>query len=98
MKRVSVFKFLAASLLITALYLPNAVMACDSAGPSTHIGQLMNLDNSNKTFTIMDAETRSPITFNTNDEIMGALKGYAGMLMVNYKESESGLTAIGVTF
>ena len=90
---------LASALMVGSMFISGAVLACDGAGPSTHMGQLMSLDTTNHTFTIRDAQTQGPITFKANDEIMTGLKDYSGNLMVNYEEKEDGgLNAVGVTF
>ncbi|HHI94560.1 MAG TPA: hypothetical protein ENK04_13785 [Gammaproteobacteria bacterium] len=86
-------------LLAGALFTSGAVLACESMGPSTHMGQLMSVDATKHTFTIRDAESRSPITFAATQEIITGLKGFAGSLMVNYEENDNGsLNAVGVTF
>lgn len=86
------------AVLLGASLITGAALACGAAGPSTHIGQLLSIDSDTQTFTIRDAETRGPITFGANDEIITTLQGFAGNLMVNYEEGDKGLTAIGVTF
>lgn len=88
-------------ILATALVLSmaaGATFACEGMGPSKHVGQLLTVDATKHTFTIQDAQSRSPITFTANNEIIDGLKGYSGNLMVNYTEDDAGLTAVGVTF
>lgn len=82
------------------LLAPVTGMACDAAGPSTHIGTVMKVDAKNKTFTIQDAQTRGPITFAATNEIIDGLKDAKGSVMVNYEEVEgsNNLKALGVTF
>lgn len=86
------------SVLFLSMLSPALLWACESAGPDTHIGQLMSVDAKGKTFTIQDAQSRSPITFVANNEIIEGLKEANGSIMVNYKETEDQLTAVGVTF
>jgi hypothetical protein len=87
------------ALFLGTLFGANATLACESMGPSTHMGSLMSVDAGNRTFTIRDAQSRSPITFVATEEIITGLKGFAGSLMVNYKEgADGGLNAVGVTF
>lgn len=87
------------AMLIAALLIPVSAWACDSAGPNTHIGKVMSVDAKKMTFTIRDAETRSPITFVATDtSIIEGLKGINGMITVNYEENGDDLTAVGVTF
>ncbi len=86
-------------LLAGALFASSTVLACESMGPATHMGQLMSVDAAKHTFTIRDAESSSPITFIATQEIITGLKGFAGSLMVNYEENDDGdLSAVGVTF
>jgi len=88
------------SILLTgAMFASGAVLACESMGPATHMGQLMSVDATKHTFTIRDAESSSPVTFIATQEIITGLKGFAGNLMVNYEENDDGgLNATGVTF
>ncbi len=86
-------------LLAGTLFASSAALACESMGPTTHMGQLMSVDATKHTFTIRDAESSSPITFIATQEIITGLKGFAGSLMVNYEENDDGgLSATGVTF
>ena len=86
-------------LLAGTLFASSATLACESMGPATHMGQLMSVDAAKHTFTIRDAESSSPITFISTQEIITGLKGFAGSLMVNYEENDDGdLSAVGVTF
>ena len=97
MKKLSLAKTVLATLLLTA---PLATWACDAAGPSTHIGTVQSVDASSKTFTIIDAQTRTPIKFVASNEIIDGLKDAKGSVMVNYEQMEgsSDLKALGVTF
>ena len=90
---------LTGTLLLGTLFGASVSQACDSMGPSTHIGQLMSLDSAKHTFTIRDAQSSGPITFVATEEIITGLKGFAGSLMVNYEKNDTGdLNAVGVTF
>ena len=82
------------------LFTPVAIWACDAAGASTHIGTVTAVDAKNMTFTITDAQTRGPITFRANNEIIDGLKDAKGSVMVSYEEVEGSkdLKALGVTF
>ena len=86
------------STVLIAILSPVFAWACDAARPNTHIGQLMSVNAEGKTFTIQDAQSRSPITFAANNEIIDGLKDANGSIMVNYKEDGDQLTAVGVTF
>ena len=89
---------LAGAILSCTFLASSAVLACDAAGKNTHIGNLMTVNAEQSTFTIQDAQTRSPITFTANGEIIEGLKDAKGSIMVNYKEDGDTLTAVGVTF
>lgn len=95
-KKIVVNTLAAATLFLT----PLAIWACDAAGPSTHVGTVQSVDAGSKTFTILDAQTRKPITFVANNEIIDGLKDAKGSIMVNYEEVDgsSDLKALGVTF
>ena len=90
---------LAGLLMLPAALLPATTWACSGAGKSTHIGNLMTVNAADKTFTIRDAQLKSPITFVASSDIIQALNDAKGSIMVNYEKQENGkLTAIGVTF
>ena len=82
-----------------ALFASSAVFACGGEASGKHIGSMMQVNASKSTFTIRDAETNSPITFNADEDIMSEVKSAKGRIMVNYEEDDEGaLTAVGVTF
>ncbi|WP_455211559.1 hypothetical protein [Kaarinaea lacus] len=89
---------LAGTALAFTVVTSSSVWACDMAGKNTHIGSLMTVNAEQSTFTIRDAQSRSPITFAANNEIIQGLKDAKGSIMVNYKEEGDTLTAVGVTF
>lgn len=80
------------------LAMPMASWACDGAGPSTHIGKVSSVDAAAKKFTITDVQTKGPITFAANEEILKGVKDAKGMVTVKYEEQGGSLTALGVTF
>lgn len=86
------------SILVGLFLVPSLSSACDAAGKSTHIGNLMTVNAEQNTFTIRDAQSRGPITFIANNEIIEGLKDASGSIMVNYEENGDTLTAVGVTF
>ena len=97
-RSMKVTTILTAAALASALFTSSALWACGAAGKSTHIGSLMTVNAEQSTFTIQDAQSRSPITFAANHEIIEGLKGASGSVMVNYTEDGDKLTAVGVTF
>jgi len=88
------------ALMGTLLLLPAITWACDGAGPSTHVGIVHSVDAGSKSFTIIDAQTRKPIKFTANNQIIDGLKDAKGSVMVNYEkvDGSSDLKAVGVTF
>lgn len=87
-----------AVLMAGLLAMPMASWACDGAGPSTHIGKISSVDAAAKKFTITDVQTKGPITFAANEEILKGVKDAKGMVTVKYEEQDGNLTALGVTF
>ncbi len=100
MKAAKTKKILSITILaLAAIFSANSVLACGGEASGKHIGSIMKVNASKSTFTIRDAETRSPITFNADDDIMAEVQGVSGRIMVNYEENDEGaLMAIGVTF
>jgi len=86
------------STLASAFILGSSVIwACGGEASGKHIGSVMKV--SKTSFTIKDAETNSPITFNASADIMKEVKSADGRIMVNYEENDEGaLNAVGVTF
>ena len=77
----------------------SSVLACGGDASGKHMGSMLKVNASKSTFTIRDAETASPITFNADADIMAEVKSANGRIMVNYEENDEGaLTAVGVTF
>lgn len=90
---------LASAALALTLGASNTIWACDAAGKKTHIGSLMTVNAEQSTFTIQDAQSRRPITFAANNDIIeGLLSANKGSIMVNYTQDSDTLTAVGVTF
>ena len=72
--------------------------ACEAAGPSTHVGKVLKIDEGKNTFTILDAQTVSPITFEASDEILSKVGDATGTAFVDYSVDGLVLTATDVTF
>ncbi|MFQ6021975.1 MAG: hypothetical protein ACE5NW_04585 [Acidiferrobacterales bacterium] len=77
---------------------PAATWACSAAGSNTHVGQLMKVDTTAKSFTIFDVETASPITFLSDEALIQGLKGVQGMVQVLYEEHGDVLRAVDVLY
>lgn len=95
---MSKLKLLAISAALAFSTTPLLSLAC-GPGHSAHMGAVLSVDASGKTFTIRDAETQAPITFLASNKIISGLKDAKGSVMVNYqKEKDGKLKATGVTF
>ena len=71
--------------------------ACSMMGPNTHVGLITSIDSKAQTFTIRDAETNKPITFNADDKIMLELAGINNdQVIVGYAEVDGKLIASNV--
>jgi len=96
---ISTKKLSIALVAVAAIFTSSALFACGGEASGKHMGSMMKVNTAKSTFTIRDAETGSPITFNADDEIMAEVKGENGRIMVNYEENDEGaLVAVGVTF
>lgn len=91
-------RFLAVAGLAAFLLAPMAAWSCSAAGENTHVGELIAVDAKVNSFTIRDAETRSPITFISDDNLIKALKDIKGMVQVLYQEEGHALRAIDVAY
>jgi Cu/Ag efflux protein CusF len=69
--------------------------ACKSAGPNKHVGSVTAIDAKAKTFTIRDAETDHPMTFEATDKILKEIK-VSDRVMVGYKEEAGKMIAVDV--
>ena len=71
--------------------------ACSMMGPNTHVGTITSIDSNAQTFTIQDAETNKPITFNADNKIMLELAGINNhQVVVGYAEVDGKLIAANV--
>ena len=86
---------IAMAIIISGTY-SAALVACSSMGPSTHAGKIMSIDEDTKTFTIMDMQTMSPVTFNADQMIMQKIMNAQGTAIVDYTGEGKDLTATGV--
>jgi hypothetical protein len=73
-----------------------AALACSAMGPNTHVGEVVAVDSTNKTFTIQDAETQQPISFSASESILLSLAEKQGQVIVRYSGAEGALTAVDV--
>ena len=65
------YKMIIALLLGLLTLLPTTnVWSCSALGPNKHMGFLLDINESSKSFIIHDAESDSPITFQADDTIL----------------------------
>jgi hypothetical protein len=57
---------------LTALVAP--AVACDNMGPGKHVGQVVAVDPAAGTITIMDAQTRAPISFSADKQTLEPIR------------------------
>ena len=85
------------SLTFSLVLSASTLWACGGEDSGKHIGNVLKISNS--TFTIRDAESNSPMTFNAKTDIINEVKSASGQIIVNYEKDEEGaLHAIGVAF
>jgi len=80
--------------IVLVLFSVSASVACDSAGSNVHIGEVTSIDSG--TFTLLDAETNSPIKFTASSELLLTLAGLRRTIAVDYREEEDRLVAVAV--
>jgi len=68
---------------LTLVSLP--ALACELAGPNTHIGEIKAIDPAQRSLTILDRQMRKPFTFLAAPE---QLKGLSPGQLVSVKYSE----------
>jgi hypothetical protein len=95
MKKQILTIVMAAGLLISAT---TPAFACSVAGPNKHVGQVTAVNAKAGTFTIMDAETRKPITFAAAAGILKDAAKAKGSVMVSYKQSDGKMVAKDIHF
>ncbi len=87
----------AAMMLTAALSIPALALACGAPGSTTHVGGLMAVDQDNKSFTILDAQSGSPVSFVADDGILESLGGASGVIQVTYEQTGETLRALAVS-
>jgi len=89
-KRMKI-KLSIAAMLIGGLALSTPALACDAAGPNTHVGQVLSVDGNH--FTIRDAQTGGPISFTASQQLQGSLPAAGDSVTVKYSGDEKDLIA-----
>ncbi len=81
------------SIVLVLLFL-SPVYACESAGTNVHVGEVTAI--SADTFTLLDAETGSPIEFSASSELLLTLAGLRRTIAVDYSKEQGRLVALAV--
>ncbi len=87
------YKWIIISVILMLLSV-SASVACDSAGSNVHIGEVTSIDSG--AFTLLDAETNSPLKFTASSELLLTLAGLRRTIAVDYREEEGRLVAVAV--
>ena len=90
-KLLSMFIVFVASMVFSL-----GALACQAMGPTTHVGRILSFDLEKSTFTILDSETVSPVTFSADEKIMQQIAQAKGMAMVDFTDDGVTLTATNV--
>ncbi|GMQ99555.1 MAG: hypothetical protein BMS9Abin18_0373 [Zetaproteobacteria bacterium] len=80
------------------MFAATPTFACSTAGPNKHVGQVTAVNTKAGTFTIMDAETRKPITFAASAGILKDAAKAKGSVMVSYEQSDGKMVAKDIHF
>ena len=92
-------RFFAITLVVGSALIPHVSSACSAAGPSTHVGKVVSIDDVAKSFTIMDAESLNPIRFFATDDILTQIRASQGTAFVDFeKRNDDTLAATNVIF
>jgi hypothetical protein len=85
-----------AGLLAAILMAPAAGQACSALGPNKHVGTVIGLDAAAQTITVLDAQTRQPVTFLANEELLSQARNAKGQIIVDYETEGTQLRAISI--
>jgi len=80
------------------LFAATPTFACSVAGPNKHVGQVTAVNTRAGTFTILDAETKKPITFAASAGILKDAAKAKGSVMVSYEQSDGKMVAKDIHF
>lgn len=76
--------------------LPMAADACDMAGPNAHVGMIIQVDPQAHSFTIRDAQTQRPITFQATSDQVKQVSHASNQVLVKYKKDGAKLVAVSI--
>ncbi len=85
-----------AGLLAAILMAPASSQACSALGPNKHLGTVISLDAAAQTITVLDAQTRQPVTFLANEELLNEARNAKGQIIVDYETEGTQLRAISI--
>ena len=92
-------RLFAMTLFVGSALIPHVSSACSAAGPSTHVGKVVAIDDVAMSFTIMDAESLNPIQFFATDDILTQIRDSQGTAFVDFeKRNDDTLSATKVIF
>ena len=91
-------KILLVLAIATIFSISTSAWACSAAGPNTHVGNVLNVDLENNTFTILDAQTVSPVIFQASEDIMEKVVNATGTAFVDFEVDGINLVATQVSF
>ena len=83
-------------LLSAILLAPASSLACSALGPNKHVGTVIGLDAGAQTITVLDAQTRQPVTFLADENLLNEAKNAKGQIIVDYETEGTRLRAIGI--
>ncbi len=80
------------AVIVSMTFLVLPAFACEVAGPDTHMGQIKAIDLEKSSLTLLDSQTKKPLTFLAAPE---QLKGLSPgqMVKVRYSETKGQLKA-----
>ena len=85
-------KRLLVGVIVSVMCLTSAALACEMAGPDTHVGQIKTIDLAQSSLTLLDSQTRKPLTFLAAPEQLKGLS-LGQMVTVRYSETKGQLKA-----
>ncbi len=83
-----------ASLFLLLTAAPTPVLACGASGANAHMGQVLSVDKLAGTFTLLDAETMSPITLAADAALLDQVSNISGSVAVIYEDDGGTLRAL----
>lgn len=92
MKNSTVIRATVLFAIFSAAPLPS--MACGSPDLKTHVGKVLSVDKSAGNFTLLDAETMSPVTLAADAALLDQVSKISGNVVVIYEKIGDRLRAL----